>query len=139
MKLNFCVVCGNKDNLHHHHIIPKSDGGNDNDHNFLTFCWEHHDFIHDIRKTRNKENFSQLVKQGQLRSGNFGGRPKVPKEKEIEVCKLWNNGRSFRQISRETGVSVGTVQRISKDYDLTPKPQPPKKYKKTNSGQYKLF
>ena len=116
MKLRFCVICGTNKDLQHHHIIPKSLGGDDHQHNFLTLCWEHHDWIHDIRKTKSKKNFVACIKAGQ--KNGVGGRPKLPKEKELEVCKLWNEGKSYRQIQKETGVALSTIQRISKDYNL---------------------
>ena len=140
MKLDFCVICGSKTDLQHHHIIPKSKGGDDHPHNFLTLCWEHHNWIHGISKTRSKEDFVACIKAGQ--KNGVGGRPKLPKEKELEVCKLWNEGKSYRQIQKETGVALSTIQRISKDYNLPEKPPPPKKpkkYRRGKMGQYKLF
>ena len=137
MKLDFCVICGSKTDLQHHHIIPKSKGGDDHPHNFLTLCWKHHNWIHDIRKTRSKEDFVACIKV--VQKNGAGGRLRLPKEKELEVCKLWNDGKSYRQIQKETGVAFSTIQRISKDYNLPEKPSPPKTYKKTKKGQYKLF
>jgi len=120
MKLRFCVICGTNKDLQHHHIIPKSQGGDDHQHNFLTLCWEHHNFIHNIRKTRSKEDFVTCIKAGQ--KNGVGGRPTLPKEKELEVCKLWKDGKSYRQIRKETGVAHSTIQRISIKYNLPPKP-----------------
>ena len=137
MKLDFCVICGINENLQHHHIIPISEGGDNHQHNFLTLCWEHHNFIHNIIKTRDKENFVKLIKAGQIKG--VGGAPKIPKEKELQVCELWEEGKSYRQIRKETGVSLATIRRISKEYNLPPKAPPPKKYKHNTNGQYKLF
>ena len=134
MKLRFCVICGTNKNLQHHHIIPKLEGGDDHPHNFLTVCWEHHNMIHNIRKTRDKENFVKLIKAGQIKG--IGGRPKLARdyEKELEVCKLWNENKSYRQIRKETGVNLGKIQQIAKDNNLIPKPSPPKKYKPDKNG-----
>jgi hypothetical protein len=142
MKLDFCVICGTTKNLQHHHIIPISEGGDDHEHNFLTVCWEHHNFIHNIRRTRDKENFVKLIKAGQI--NGVGGRPKLPEEKELEICELRKEGKSYRQIKKETGVALATITRILIDYNLPrnpppPKPPPPKKYKHNKNGQYKLF
>lgn len=120
MKLRFCVICGTNKNLQHHHIIPKSQGGDEHQHNLLTLCWEHHNFIHGIRKTRSKEDFVACIKAGQ--KNGVGGRPTLSKEKELEVCKLWKDGKSYRQIKKETGVALSTIQRISIRYNLPPKP-----------------
>mgnify|MGYP000859108732 CR=1 FL=1 len=120
MKLRFCVICGTNKDLQHHHIIPKSQGGDDHQHNFLTLCWEHHKFIHDIRRTRTDgESFSNLVKEGQRRSGNYGGRPKTPKENK--VIELYREGHSYRTIRRFTGVALATITRIVKDNSLPPR------------------
>jgi hypothetical protein len=142
MKLDFCVICGTTKNLQHHHIIPISEGGDDNEHNFLTVCWEHHNFIHNIRRTRDKENFVKLIKAGQI--NGVGGRPKLPEEKELEICELRKEGKSYRQIRKETGAGLSTITRILIDYNFPrnpppPKPSPPKKYKHDKNGQYKLF
>ena len=55
-------------------------------------------------------------------------------EKELEVCKLWNENKSYRQIRKETGVNLGKIQQIAKDNNLIPKPSPPKKYKPDKNG-----
>ena len=50
MKLNFCVLCGSKENLHHHHVIPKVKGGTDDEDNLITLCEKHHEMIHNIQQ-----------------------------------------------------------------------------------------
>ena len=73
MKLRFCVICGTNKNLEHHHIIPRAMGGGDHQHNFLTLCHDHHDWIHNIRRTKlDSESFSNLVKEGIERRRNQG-------------------------------------------------------------------
>ena len=42
MKLNFCVLCGTTEKLHHHHVIPKVQGGTNDEDNFITLCFDHH-------------------------------------------------------------------------------------------------
>ena len=46
MKLKFCVACGTKDNLHHHHLKPRSLGGSDDETNLVTLCQECHAIYH---------------------------------------------------------------------------------------------
>ena len=50
MRLDFCAVCGCKENLHHHHWNPKVLGGSDNENNILTLCGYHHREIHGHKK-----------------------------------------------------------------------------------------
>ena len=52
MKLDFCVLCGTTENLHHHHVIPKAQGGTDNEDNFITLCYDHHAMIHSISPSK---------------------------------------------------------------------------------------
>ena len=54
MKQDKCAVCGTTKNLEHHHIIPKADGGTDDETNFLTLCGKHHAAIHGIELTRRR-------------------------------------------------------------------------------------
>jgi len=36
MHLDFCAVCGRRDSLEHHHFVPRSSGGGDDETNALT-------------------------------------------------------------------------------------------------------
>lgn len=108
MKLLFCVICGTNKDLQHHHIVPKSLGGDDHQHNILTLCATHHEWIHDIRRTRSMQ-FSDLVKAGQQRSNNFGGRPKLDSNRVNDIINLWKSGHSYREIRKSTGNSLATI------------------------------
>jgi DNA invertase Pin-like site-specific DNA recombinase len=56
MKLKFCAACGDaKSSLEYHHLIPKSEGGTDDETNLLTLCFQCHGKVHgmvrrDIKK-----------------------------------------------------------------------------------------
>jgi len=115
MKLLFCVICGTNKNLQHHHIVPKSLGGDDHAHNILTLCCDHHDWIHGITKTRNMP-FSELVKAGQRNANNFGGRPPLNADVIDSILHLWKTGSSYRQIRKLTGASLATIQRYVNEY-----------------------
>ena len=58
MKQDKCAVCGTTKNLEHHHIIPKSDGGTDDETNFLTLCGKHHAAVHGVRLTKSRKHYS---------------------------------------------------------------------------------
>ena len=116
MKLRFCVICGTNKNLEHHHIIPRVMGGGDHQHNFLTLCHDHHDWIHNIRRTKlDSESFSNLVKEGHYRrrkeTGWNGGRPRLEKEKIDEILDLRDKGYSLRYIKKQTGSGLATIQK----------------------------
>jgi hypothetical protein len=36
MKLPFCVACGTKDDLQHHHLVTRAEGGGDEEANLIT-------------------------------------------------------------------------------------------------------
>lgn len=46
-----CQVCGTTNNLHVHHILFRSQGGQDDESNMVTVCFTHHDAIHAHRLT----------------------------------------------------------------------------------------
>jgi hypothetical protein len=59
MKHDYCVACANTENLHQHHLIPKSRGGSNDETNLITLCGECHAKIHG---NRSKWNTSELTK-----------------------------------------------------------------------------
>jgi hypothetical protein len=120
MKLCFCVICGTNKNLQHHHIVPRSLGGDDHQHNILTLCNDHHNWIHNIRKTRSKGGFVAAIKAGQ--KNGVGGRPKLDKEKVDEVVYYWYQGLSYRQIQKKTGVALSTIGKIKMREELPNRP-----------------
>ena len=82
MKLDFCVACGTRENLHHHHLIPRSRGGNDIESNLITVCQHHHSLIHNFTW---RGNLSDLIKAGLQRAKKKGVRVHGTKE---EMDKL---------------------------------------------------
>ncbi len=61
MRLDFCAVCGCKDNLHHHHWNARVLGGSDDKDNILTLCSYHHRELHGHKK---KNHYKALQKVG---------------------------------------------------------------------------
>lgn len=51
MKHNYCVACGVIEDLHHHHLIPKSRGGSNDDSNIITLCVNCHEKIHGVNNS----------------------------------------------------------------------------------------
>ena len=48
MKLDFCVACGTKSDLQHHHLKPRVAGGTDDETNLVTLCQECHAIYHNL-------------------------------------------------------------------------------------------
>ena len=115
MKLNFCALCGSTDNLEHHHVLPKSLGGSDNEDNLLTLCSTHHVQLHNLSPGRiNSSILIKAAKAKQREQGIFlGGHVpfgyrlkndkliKNAKEQRIiaEIIDLRNKGMTLREIS----------------------------------------
>lgn len=47
---NKCVFCGTRDALHVHHIVYRSQGGEDEPSNLIVLCAEHHDKVHSDKR-----------------------------------------------------------------------------------------
>ena len=117
MKLDFCVICGSKTDLQHHHIIPKSKGGDDHQHNFLTLCTEHHSMIHQIKpgywnemRRLQKEGFVKAKERGV----KFGRKITYTLEQEKKVWEYHENGYGYGTIAKIMNMSRSMVQRIIK-------------------------
>ena len=63
MKLKFCVACGSADDLQHHHLVPRAEGGRNESTNLITLCAGCHFKVHD-RQMNGTYNFSQRTKAG---------------------------------------------------------------------------
>lgn len=60
MRHKYCVACGSIDELHDHHLVPRSVGGSDDESNLITLCNPCHGKIHGITK---EWNLTKLTKE----------------------------------------------------------------------------
>ncbi|RYB01435.1 HNH endonuclease [Lichenibacterium ramalinae] len=62
MRLDFCVACGERDpeKLEHHHLVPRSAGGEDADSNLITLCHVCHGRAHGFQRA----NLRALTRNG---------------------------------------------------------------------------
>jgi len=67
MRHNYCVACGNKENLHQHHLVPKSAGGSNAANNLITLCGECHGRVHG-----HSVNYFNLIKKGVAKAKQQG-------------------------------------------------------------------
>ena len=49
MKLKFCAACGSTDDLQHHHLVTRSEGGGNDERNLITLCYPCHAKLHERR------------------------------------------------------------------------------------------
>lgn len=70
MKLDFCVACGERDSgvLEHHHLVPRSLGGSDEQDNLITLCFRCHNRAHGIERT----HMRHLVIEAKRRNERLG-------------------------------------------------------------------
>ena len=119
MKLDFCCVCGAKEDLHQHHIVPVVLSGikrkNDDSDNTITVCTYHHDIIHGVIKNRSADH-STLIKQGMQNAKKNGkkiGRPIVINPDIImRVYSMHLDNYSIRDISKACHIGIGTTYKV---------------------------
>ena len=61
MKLPFCVACGAKEDLQHHHLVTRAENGSDNETNLITLCAACHHKMHE-RQIHKVYNHSERTK-----------------------------------------------------------------------------
>ena len=146
MKLNFCVLCGTTENLHHHHVIPKVKGGTDDEDNLITLCEKHHEMIHNIQQC---DDFFELARLGRERAKKSGvkfGRKPTFEHFYDDITKLYLEWNGYGTIAKKLNMKRSAVVYIIKHVlkingKRGPKPAKPeaaKKYRKLKNGQYLL-
>ena len=120
------MICGTKDNLQIHHIVPKNAPNNlkpirgmDDPTNLLTLCGEHHGWIHGCKP--NQWNNSKALQMEGIRraqkAGKFTGRrPSIDTERIVRVLK---EGNSISKTAEICGVSMSSVQRAKRKHGIT--------------------
>ena len=69
MKHDYCVACGQSENLNHHHLVPRSIGGSDDDSNLITLCGSCHAKAHQVKADW---RHSELISKGMKRIKSLG-------------------------------------------------------------------
>lgn len=134
MKLNFCVACGKKQDLQHHHLKPRVAGGTDDETNLITLCQECHAIYHNL----NFRDHSYLTKLGLQKAKARGvklGNPnnqKVGEDARVRAKKfqpvldeyISRGNRSLNSISRALNEDgIGTPVNNKKWYAKSIKDQ----------------
>ena len=73
MKLDFCVACGTKENIQHHHLKPASKGGSDEEFNLITLCIQCHAIIHGRDKAFTHSSLTKAAMGIKKASGQLVG------------------------------------------------------------------
>jgi len=123
MILDFCVVCGTKEDLHQHHIVPIALSGKNRTPNdeTITVCSYHHDVIHGVMKDRKGYQHHELIRDSLKKRKDAGlpmGRPKsITKEKIEAVLELIAKGVGVREICRRLKIGSATYYKVTRNVD----------------------
>ncbi len=119
---NICFECGDTENIHQHHVIPKSLGGTKT----IPLCETCHGRVHQ----KDLVKFNNLAKQGRKRYVENGGKlgrkegsaesieTFMGKPVNIEIKRLVEQGNSVRKVSARMRVSTSTVVKVRKHMNL---------------------
>ena len=116
MITDFCVICGKKDGLHNHHIIPRSHGGTNDKTNLLSLCEKHHAWIHQLRPNT-WNNHGKLIREAiantRRKNGNVWGRPTNLNEMiKFKILEMKSQGIGLNKIAKKNRVGVKTVRKV---------------------------
>lgn len=73
MKHNHCVACGTLENLHQHHLVPKSLGGSQDESNLLTLCGSCHAKAHQVQADWRHSQLTKKALQNKKAQGGCVG------------------------------------------------------------------
>ena len=108
MKLDFCVACGEKENIQHHHLKPASKGGSDEESNLITLCIQCHAIIHGREKAFTHSSLTKAALSVKKAAGQrvgtipFGydldsnGVDLIANEKELQAIAMMRELRKRR-------------------------------------------
>jgi cytochrome c553 len=114
MRLEFCVACGSKEDLQHHHLVMRSEGGSDDKTNLITLCTACHHKAHS-RQMNGRYSHSELVRAGRIRA--LTRYKDETKELERVVEAKLRRGINYRKIARQHKISNADVLHIRREVD----------------------
>lgn len=118
MDTKICFECGSSENIHQHHIIPKSLGGTKT----IPLCVECHGKVHQ----KDFVKFQNLAKLGRERytanGGKLGRKSGSVESTETfmnkpitkEIITLLEQGYSVRKIAKILSISTKTIVKVRK-------------------------
>lgn len=114
MKLDFCVACGTKENIQHHHLKPASKGGSDEEFNLITLCIKCHATIHGREKAfSHKQLTVAALAAKRARGERTGGIPYgydlSGDNKTLIANKLEIDAISLMKSMRDQGLSLRAI------------------------------
>ena len=117
MRLAFCVACGSGNDLQHHHLVTREEGGSNDETNLITLCVGCHDKLH-RRQSNGAYNHIERVRAGLARAKAQGkrlGRKPAEGATPERIRELRAQGMGMVAIARRLKCSPTTVQRVLRD------------------------
>jgi hypothetical protein len=116
MRLTFCAACGdwNPKHLQHHHLVPRSNDGSDDETNLVTLCVKCHGVLHDRRER--DYSHRERTRAGMARAraqGKHIGRPALGGELQRKIAKGLGAGLSAYAVAKQLGIDAHTVAKYS--------------------------
>jgi Helix-turn-helix domain of resolvase/HNH endonuclease len=123
MKLPFCVACLAKEDLQHHHLLMRSEGGGSEEANLITLCTACHYKLHQ-RQVGGTYNHSQRRLEGIARAKATGvrfGRPrKMTLHQRQEAIRRLQAGETQADVARTYNVTAATICRMAASSPFAP-------------------
>lgn len=117
MKLKFCVACNSKEDLQHHHLVTRAEGGTNAASNLITLCNPCHLKLH-RRRMNGTYNASQRLVEAftaaKARGVKLGRKPKLSNHQRAEAVKRRREGETLVAIARSFNVTHPTIIRLMK-------------------------
>ena len=96
-----CVLCRRTDNLHVHHIVPRSRGGKDAPDNLVTLCQDCHEKVHERKLSPSHvELFKRWVREHPVNDFSAWATVYTPDELMLGLLKVGRYVRLFKDLEK---------------------------------------
>lgn len=115
MKLPFCVACLAKEDLQHHHLVTRAEGGSNDETNLITLCSGCHFKLHQRQKNGTysaSQHIREGMRQARARGVRLGRKLKLSDRQRLEAMARRNAGETLESIARSYGVHHAMICRL---------------------------
>jgi hypothetical protein len=114
MKFPICVACGAQDDLQHHHLVTRAEGGSNDKTNLIALCHGCHLKPHarQARRVQCQPSHSCGVAKARARGVKFGRKRKLSDHQQAEAVKRRAAGETLASIARSYAVDTSMISRL---------------------------